>query len=236
MSPQTPEDQLRDQVHGLCDNIFKAEQAYKLAFAIGSHANELNQANYGVAFRVIQLTLEQSVVLAITKLFEPPHRKYPTRSIPAAMALLERSADHLTINQPVAVQPRLRKIGVTLLPNASDPEITRALVGRFNVLLPSHKTLEGLSHLRRLDALRFRRDKVIAHNESIGNAEFPNVNWGDIRKLLDLAKSFVDIVSVGYLNLFQTVDDGRFLLDEDAAEAATAIQRAFQAMFTLSSS
>jgi hypothetical protein len=227
------EELLRDQVHGLCESIFVAERGYKLAFAIGSYADQLNGANYGPAFGPIQVTLEQSVVLSVTKLFEQQHRRYPTRTIPATMALLRRSAKSLRVSERMGMLSRLSQAGIVVPRDCSDEEITNALVCGFDALLPNHHTLTGLQQVRRVDALRFRRDKVITHNESVSDAEFPQSNWGDIRQLLDLAKLFTDVVSTGYLGFYQTGDDGVFFLEQDAATAARAIERALNRLFSL---
>jgi len=128
---------------------------------------------------------------------------------------------------------RLSQAGIVVPRDCSDEEITNALVCGFDALLPNRHTLTGLQQVRRVDALRFRRDKVITHNQSVSDAEFPQSNWGDIRQLLDLAKLFTDVVSAVTSVFIRLATMAYSSWRQDAATAARAIERALNRLFSL---
>jgi hypothetical protein len=221
------EESLQDQVNGILENVFAANEAYSLAFCIGQHADRVNKSGYGVAFRPVQEILSQHFVLSVTKLFEQPKVKYSTRSIPATVGILQSNASELTIRERFAMLSRFARIGgaAPRLQNLSDDEVTIAIIGYYNSLLPSKEVVTGFRAWRTLHALKSRRDKVIAHNESPSDSLFPTTTWGEARVLVDLAKSFVDVVSTGYLGFVLTDDNGSFFTERDSRRSTQALDK-----------
>ena len=221
------EESLQDQVNGILENIFAADEAYSLAFCIGKHADGVNKSGYGVAFRPVQEVLGQHFVLSVTKLFEQPKLKYSTRSIPATVRILQSKASELTIRERFAMLSRFSRIGgdATRLQNLSDDEVTIAIIGYYSSLLPSKEAVTGFRAWRTLHALKSRRDKVIAHNESAPDSFFPTTTWGEARALVNLAKSFVDVVSTGYLGFVLTGDDGSFFIERDSRRSTQTLDK-----------
>lgn len=218
---------LRDQTDGVISDISQADQAYALLFLIGQHAANINGATFGGFFAPIQDILVRDYILAITKTFGVPNRNYPIRSIPKTIDLLEQSLKELRISQRYPLLRRLFCAGVDVgtLRQSSDSEITLALLNHYKAKLPSKETIEGFTAWRTLDALKSKRDKVIAHNEGIDPMNLPPVQWKATQDLLALAKSFIGVVSVGYLSYFLTDDDGNYILTSDAQPPSRCLHR-----------
>jgi hypothetical protein len=91
-------------------------------------------------------------------------------------------------------------------------------------------TIESVNIWRSWNALRFRRDKVIAHNEFVSSELVPNLTWNQVSALLELAKIIVNLVSSGYLNYFLTADDGSFLLTGDVEQSTVCLRRLLRSL------
>jgi AbiU2 len=76
-----------------------------------------------------------------------------------------------------------------------------------------------------LNAVVTRRNKVVAHNETIDRSALPQTSWADIEQLIAYAKGFIAVVGIGYLNKGYTDDDGHYFLTQDAQGAALALKR-----------
>jgi len=223
------EEYLGDYLYnGLASEIFWAEQAHALAEEIGRHANQINDANYGQLFGAFQAILSDRQTLAIAKIFDPPSNRFPTRSIPAILNHLEVHADLWKLPDRQKLHEELAKGGVdiTLLEKLSAPDLTRAVVSRFQSTLPSRSNVDRLS--LSLEALRESRNKVIAHNEAVDPATRRRPTWGDATPLVNYAKHFVSTVGRGFLGIHFEIN-GQFLLTEDAHRNSRALNRFFRA-------
>src|SRR5215211_3902225 len=94
-------------MEGIVADLFAAEQTYALLKQIGQNANAINQANFGALFGPLQSVLSNTVLLSVAKVFEKPSRKYPIRSIPSVLQLLESSSNELLVAQRIIVMRRL---------------------------------------------------------------------------------------------------------------------------------
>src|SRR5206468_12934751 len=101
-------------MEGIVADLFAAEQTYALLKQIGQNANAINQANFGALFGPLQSVLSNAFFLFIAKLFEKPSKRYPARSIPSVLQLLERSSHELVIEQRIAVMSRLAAAGMNI--------------------------------------------------------------------------------------------------------------------------
>jgi hypothetical protein len=221
------EELLKNQVDGIISDIYQADQAYALLCQIGQSAEKINLYNFGVFFAPIQDILVRDYVLGITKVFDAPDKKYPTRSIPAMIALLKDSANELKLCQKTNMLKKLSSAGmdIRVIESLSDSDITLALIGHYNGKLPSKEKVDGFKAWRTLDALKYKRDKVYAHNESIDPTNFPETTWQETRELLELAKNFTDVISTGYLGYFLVVENGPYLLSGDAQRPSRCLNR-----------
>jgi hypothetical protein len=214
------EELLKDQVKGIKSDIYQADQAYALLCQIGQSAGQINICKFGGFFAPIQDILVRDYVLGITKVFDVPNKRYPMRSIPAMVTLLKKSANDLKICQKTNMLKKLSSAGMVVSEPLPDSDITLALIDHYNGKLPSKEKVD-----RTLDALKCKRDKDYVHNESIDPINFPETTWRETRELLELAKKFTDVISTGYLGLFLAVEDGPYLLGEDAKQPSRCLNR-----------
>jgi hypothetical protein len=218
---------LKKQVDGILADIFCADQAYALLREIGQHAEEINQRHFGHFFAPMQDRLGKDYLLSVAKLYDPPHRKYPTRSIRTLVSALKASAKNVNITKSPALRRRFVRAGINSdnFYDLADSAITERLVEWCQSRLGNGDTIESVNTWRASEALRFRRDKVIAHNELLSSDPAPDLTWAQANSLLELARTVLDLVSTGYLNYFLTADDGSFFLTSDVEQAAVCLRR-----------
>ena len=212
---------------GIVADLFVAEQTYALLKQIGQNANAINQANFGALFAPLQSVLSNAFFLLIAKLFEKPSKKYPTRSIPSVLQLLERSSHELAIEQRIAVMRRLAAAGMNIesLTEMPDAGITSTIVQFYTASLPSTKLATWCEMSKSLHAVVTRRDKVVAHNEMIDRSTLPQTSWKDIEQLMSYAKGFIDVVGIGYISMCFAADDGHYFLTQDARVASHVLSK-----------
>lgn len=194
------ESYLRD---GIVADIFLVDQAYALTEEIGKYAEQINAANFGELFGSLQVVLSDRHTLAIAKIFDSTKR-YPTRSIPATLDLLEDYAELWRMPQ----RQRLHRVlvesesDVPCVEQLSNAELTHAVVAHFRDALPDSKRIASDPLSSSLTLLRQARNKVIAHNEAIEVSALQAVTWKDATSLVNYAKEFVATIGFGYLNTF----------------------------------
>jgi hypothetical protein len=220
---------------GIAREIFRADEAYSLAVEIGNNADQINAANFGEFFGSLQIILSDRQTLSAVKIFDPI-KKYPTRSIPGTLSLLEDNADLWEIPGQQELHQTLVEAGseVALVEGLDNVQLTHAIVAYFRDTLPSSEQVDPHKLSVSLSALRQFRDKTIAHNEDIEAVALPKATWGDATSLVSYAKKFVAIVGIGYLNLNfggrfgQDESDDDYALTSDARRASVNLQRLFK--------
>ena len=73
---------LKDLIEkGVVADVAEAEQAHTVLKIIGQHAEAINHSmkNYRQVFSYIQQRSQDAVVLAVTRIFDKPSSRYPTR-------------------------------------------------------------------------------------------------------------------------------------------------------------
>ena len=176
--------------------------------------------------------LGKDYLLSVAKLFDQPHRKYSTRSIRALVTAVKASASNLKVTKSPALRNRLAQVGINTddFYDLPDSGITERLIEWCQSQLAEGDTIESVNIWRSWNALRFRRDKVIAHNEFVSSELVPNLTWDQVSALLELAKIIVNLVSSGYLNYFLTADDGSFLLTGDVEQSTVCLRRLLRSL------
>ena len=203
---------------GIAREIFEAEEAYSLAQEIGNYAQEINTASYGELFGRLQIILSDRQTLSVLKMFDPVKR-YPTRSIPGTLSLLEDNSDLWELPERQELQRVLVEAGSNTaeIEHLGKAELTRVVVEHYRSTLPDPRTLRQL------------RDKVIAHNEAIDRDALNKVTWGQAISLVTYAKHFVAAVGCGYLGMYFNGDGDDYLLTRDARRTSTGLRRLLRA-------
>jgi hypothetical protein len=231
MSSQTPESTLKNYLlDGVAKEIFFAEEAKFLAHEIGKRADELNARGFGHLFGSIQVAYSDRQTLCITKMFDPEDRKYPTRSIPAILNLIERNASSWSLPQRHKLEEIL--VGTPYDPafgKVSDSELAIYVASYFRDLFPNAGSLSTPQLSRAIVALREARNKVIAHNEAIDQNARTLPTWAEADALVDYAKGFVTAISFGFLSLFMGNDSRTYLPTADSSGTAFALKKLFTA-------
>lgn len=220
-----PKDQLNDILwHGLQADIFAAEESLALVREIGVHADAINKAMYGFGhlFGRLQQSSTEIAILAVNRIYDQP-KGYPLRSIRSAIQLLEKYSSTLKLIYRSDVESRLLKFGhsETTIRNLSDAKLTELLANEYKTNLPAPVCGDPSG----LDALKFRRDKQLAHPEAINAEADPAINYGQIYGLLILPKDFVTVIGRSYLNIVYKFDDGEYFLTKDAEGIVRPLNR-----------
>jgi hypothetical protein len=218
------EKHLKDYLlQGIAAEIFLADEAYALAEEIGKHADQINAAGFDALFGSLQLILSDRQTLSVTKIFDTPSRKYPTRSIPAVLDFLEAHAELWKV-------PQWRILHQTLIESGAD----RAQVEYLSNVELTHAIVAHYRDARAklafpLEALRQSRDKTIAHNEAIERATLQRPTWGAALSLVNYAKDFVSTIGYGYLNTLFGQGSQDYILTTGARRTSLALRRLLKA-------
>ena len=126
---------------GIQLELFRAEQCFALRAVIAERADAINTASYGDLFGNLQQILYQFAVLSVAKVFERPSSEYPLRSLPAALAHLNKNAATLNIVNKAALIKSLVQLGLKEeeLNQLTSAKFTTALCGAYNQRLPKPK-------------------------------------------------------------------------------------------------
>lgn len=226
-----PVQALKDIIsEGVAVDIFKADQCISLLDEIGTSSDVLNRASFGDLFGNLQGYLTEQVILAITKIFEQPNARYPTRSIPSALKILDENAERIPIAEPRILRKRLLELGADQksLEKKSDSELTKLLVVLLRTAMPSVSADDPSKLSGPMNALKIARDKKIAHHEAIAAESMARTTWGEINPLLEFSKKAVGVIGTAYLSTAYEVDHGEYLLTGDAKRAGRALNRLFK--------
>jgi hypothetical protein len=204
------------------DGIFRAVEADALATEIANRRSWINRCGHGRLFATLQVVLADEVVLCLTRMFDPPNKKHPTQSIPAVLEFLEKKAAWLPIKDRSPLERALvgRGFAITDARGLSNADLTRRVVTHFRGLLPNPDTWRTDRLGTAIRALRFRRNKQVAHTQRVSPRERIRADWEDSRRLLAWALGFADVVGSAYLGYFFLASDGKTFLADGIARTA----------------
>lgn len=217
--------QLQDLVtHGLIADIFKMERSYMLLKNIGTNAHVINApgaGNFGELFGSIQVALQTDVILAVTRLYDPPDKKYPTRCIRRLLDLMEENKNELPkIREIYNLKNELHLIGMNKnaisLVDTDESAFALELVRHFRSILEDPLTIDIAKKLKNI------RDKSIAHNEQCTQIQGPT--WQGLERLIQHAKELVGVLGWAYLDTAY-MHDGNYILTSDAERPSRALGR-----------
>ena len=225
-----PKAKLEDIIReGVAVDLYHVEEVLSLDDSIGREADRINTATFGAFFGSLQIILGRFLILQVARMFEQPNSRYPIRSIPAAISVLQECSDGLVIEQRPGLLHRLSRAGASIqsLVSLSDPDLTRFVADFFARQL-SESDPEGVQNAHALLALKTVRDKNVAHPEAIPVEDLPKTTFADIDQLVALAKSFVSAVAFGYFSTVYDADDGYSFISSDAKRSTICLERLLQ--------
>ena len=215
--------------NGLMPILHDGLEARDLHKQVANQAEPINAAGYGEFFLHVQNAAVAAVTLSITKLFENPHAVYPTRSIPAALELIRANADSwtdLNIGPGIADLKRMG-IDTEALSGLTGAEFVRAFTNCLKKACPAPgKTNNDLS--KPLSALKVRRNKMVAHNQTVDIATLETATWQDAERLLRFAIDALGAIAIVFLQTAVTDDSGHSMFDSATQRAGLQLNRLLQ--------
>ena len=207
----------------ISDPVRRAIQADALATEVADHASWINNTGHGPLFSTLQVVLADEFVLSLTRMFDEPHKKYPTQSIPAILQFMDSKARWLPIHKRAPLENLLVAADAPLadIQELDDADLTRHVAAHYRARLPNPDKWESDPLSASLRALRFRRNKQIAHAQRVNPRTRVRPEWRDGRSLRQWALEFGDVIGRGYLDRYFLASDGKtYLSDHFAREAA----------------
>jgi len=207
----------------ISDSLWRAIQADALASEIASRRSWINNMGHGPLFATLQLVLADEMILAVTRMFDKPDKNYPTQSIPAVLRFMDSGANWLPIRNRAPLEGVLLSTGLRRphLRALDDAALTRRLAAHYLGCLPNPDNWKTHSLSASLRALRFRRNKQVAHTQAVSTRKRLRPAWDDARSLLRWTLEFADVIGSAYLDYYFLASDRRtFLRDRSARQAA----------------
>lgn len=218
-------------IQGIAKEIFFADEAKALCVEIGNYAQEVNTQGFGQLFGSLQVAYSDRQTLCVTKIFDPEDRRFPTRSIPTILNLIERNASSWSLPQKRKLQETLIVAGhdkQTIL-NLDNTQFSLAIVSHFKGTLPQGDSTAKSRLSIALRNLREARNKVIAHNEAIPQSARTLATWAETELLVNYAKNFLTTISFGFLSLYMGNDSRTYRSTKDAHRTSYELNQLLQA-------
>jgi hypothetical protein len=132
---------------------------------------------------------------------------------------LRDNAQVIRARQPQWIQQSMKRLGAwNDVAHEPGPEQTRAVVDALLSRLPHHTNCAALNALKEL------RDKRIAHPERAKPEGLPTTSWSEALKLLDMPLEALGVCGA-YTSTAYVDDNGKYMMDADAARAGNATRR-----------
>lgn len=216
--------------HGLLSDIFRFDRAVALLRTIGDQSATINHGSRGYAqlFHALGVALNTEAVLAASRLYDVPTKKYPIRCLRAALDYVSRHKDTFSIiAEPHQLKQCLRAIEVPVEVTC----IVDTQPGMFAGIFTDYmlQRLDGAAVSEATERLKNLRDKGLAHNEDVELISGPT--WGAIFQLITLAKHTVATLGWAYLSMMWAVD-GRYVLEEDAQKPALVLENLLELLYS----
>ena len=212
---------------GIAKELFFADHTKSLAVVIGKHSSAINSKGFGDLFGSLQNILSDHQTLAVAKIYDPPSKKYPTRSIPAILSLIEKHSSLWSLPQRHILEKLIVDEGQnqSIVHGMNNQQLSLAVVSHFNRTLP-HKDKAGHCSLSSaLETVREARNKVHAHNEAIDKAARKLPTWGGVESLVNCAKDFACVIGFGFLSLYLGKNSKDYLLATDARQVSRKMEK-----------
>jgi hypothetical protein len=205
---------------GPASDVFRADESRALFQVIAEHGKAVDASTFAPTFVALQAYSVEQFILAITRLYDKPKKKYSLRSLPAIIEHVMAQADALPSHEPTMLANALRHLGAPIagLDAVSGSAATKIAMAALTRLMPSPDTHHAL------DALKAIRDKRLAHQENVKVETLPRTAWAPADELVHTAKLMLG--ALGTLTRVMYLDTaGTYFLASDAQRASIATHR-----------
>ena len=228
MNAKEAEEALHDfLMNGIAKELFFADHTKDLAVVIGKHSGTVNSKGFGDLFGSLQSILSDHQTLCVAKIYDPPSKKYPTRSIPAILSFIEKHSSLWSLPQRHILEKLIVDEGhnPTTVHGMNNQQLSLAVVSHFNQTMPQSGKAGHCSLSAALETVREARNKVHAHNEAIDKAARKLPTWGGVESLINYAKDFACVIGFGFLSLYLGNTHKDYLLATDARQASGKMEK-----------
>jgi AbiU2 len=194
---------------GVVLDVYEAELAIKILDFIRTNADTLYD-NFPDLFYNLERILTTWIFLAIARLYEEksPRSKYPLRTIPEALKILEK--------EEILIKDKLKAIDKLPVPGSVKEHLTHAGDSDFLKSIAEYFRTK-LEILRAsIDTIRDKRDKIVAHREAINEMKLKRPDRDEVDELVSFAKSFYEVVGEGIRDRY---------IGSDPASVARSLRR-----------
>jgi len=213
----------------LTHQIAIADRAIAVADAIA--AADSDSLPFRGLFYHLHVTQADTIILALGRLFDPPPRNYPTRSLLGFIKLLETQADTLSVFRRSELEEYVANHTADSASDPrclSDPNLIRQFVASCRKQLDSISATPPDQVPGLLDRIRLRRDKQVAHNEDWQPTPEERASWEDARQLLAVAKEIAGAVGPALLGFEIRSQDGTYMPTRQSQMLGTQAERLIQ--------
>lgn len=206
--------------YGPQTDLFLAEQARGIIEVLTADPAGATRSPFNAALSAQHAFAIETFVLAITRLYDHPRKRYQLRSLPAVLRFLEDNAAALNCQQPAFLAQAMERITGAKFDCSQwqTAGFTAHVAGLLQEALPANDDGGPLSRLKAL------RDKRLAHPEDIDLHKIPKASWEDTDRLIVLAQNLVTALGA-FTSTAYMGDDGRYWLSVDAQRAANSWAR-----------
>ena len=207
---------------GISVDIYLALEAHGIFKTIGEHVAAADASTFQRMLVALQAYASAAFVLALTRLLERQTSRYELHSVHGVLLYIKANAQHIRVKEPIFIQQSMERLGMwNDVPHASGEEQTRTVVDALISKLPRYTDNEALKALKDL------RDKRIAHPERVTLQAAPTTSWQEALKLLQIPIEALAVCGA-YTREAYVDNEGRILMDSDAARAGFATRRVLE--------
>ena len=171
-------------------NIYQLDECIIPIELIASKRDEINRTSHGLIIGRILSMLNDQLILSLCKLYDKPSNNYPTVSIFSI-------PEYLNSNGGDFDEQELIDRSVVFFSNKKSLEIiedsfVKSIYSLYN------KEIDDRSEI--LENFKYRRDKIIAHNELIDPYEYKEIYWIQAMELKGLTDEFRECIDYSIFN------------------------------------
>ncbi|MDF9800560.1 hypothetical protein OKW21_005823 [Catalinimonas alkaloidigena] len=204
-------------VNGLVKDLFHAEYNLHIYEKIASRklaienlsSEEINLLAY------IQNSANIKLMLALSRLYDKPNNRFPTRCILSFLKMINKHKDEFSkVEQYIITKETLERYDCL-------PELINAVTSDDPSLFPFmyysyyYSKYQTTSIQQNLDTLKVLRDKFIAHNESYDIDTIAVLKEQGFFYLINFAKEIISVAGIAFFSIGFS-GSSKYLLSEDA--------------------